>query len=151
MSALKRYIGAASRGHEQTLHVYHVERAIDCALPRLRMRKCMHMRICACDVAELDKPCVGADVHMVLTRNLNAKRLARMVLNPVMAGVSAVLFDYRTDSQSYTQGFPILEGKRFQDVPFCFDMATVIGLYPADADGALVMSPDPNYVMKVRL
>jgi hypothetical protein len=88
---------------------------------------------------------------MVLTPNLNAKRLARMVLNPVMAGVSAMLFDFRTTSQSYTQSFPQLAGKKFQDVPFCFDMASVLGLYLSDSHGMLIMCPHPNYIMRVCL
>jgi hypothetical protein len=85
---------------------------------------------------------------MVLTRNMNAKRLARMVLKPVVAGVSAVLFDYRTDSQAYSQCFPRLAGTLWRDVPFVFDVATVLGIFPADQDNELVLCPSPDYVMQ---
>ena len=103
------------------------------------------------DGAERKRPGgARADVHMVLTRNMNAKRLARMVLKPVIAGVSAVLFDYRTDSQAYSASFPELAGTPFRDVPFVFDMATVLGVFPAKSNNELVIRPPQDYVMTVR-
>ena len=103
---------------------------------------------CKRDLKDVDIP-VCADVHMVLTRNMNAKRLARMVLKPVVAGVSAVLFDFRTDSQTYSFCFPMLAGMQWRDVPFVFDRATVLGLFPTGMDNELVICPNPEYIMQV--
>jgi len=85
---------------------------------------------------------------MVLTRNINAKRLARMVTTPVIAGVSTMLYDFRTDSQQYAMCFPELKGQPWKNVPFMFDTATVLGVFPAS--GELIMNVSPGYVMQAR-
>ena len=85
---------------------------------------------------------------MVLTRNINAKRLARMVTTPVIAGVSTMLYDFRSDSQQYSMNFPSLKGQLFKNIPFMFDNATILGIFPANSD-QLIMNVSPGYVMQV--
>jgi hypothetical protein len=73
-----------------------------------------------------------------------------MIRTPIVAAVSAVLFDFRSSSQQFTQRFPQLKGKLYKDVPFLFPNATVIGLFPSSQPDKLLISPQKGYVMQVR-
>lgn len=85
----------------------------------------------------------------MLTNKVNAKRLARMVTTPVVAGVSAMLFDFRTNSQQYAMNFPQLRGRLFKDLAYMFESASVIGVFPATTH-TLLVNPSPGYVLQVQ-
>lgn len=68
---------------------------------------------------------------------------------PIIAAVSAVVFDYRSNCQAYTQCFPELVGRTYSNVPFFFDDATVIGIVPENETQGLSVKPGPTYRMQV--
>lgn len=69
-----------------------------------------------------------------------------MVKSPVVANVTTQLFSFASASQGYVHSFPALAGRRFDELPYYFHDATLLGLNNP-ATGELVLNPPGDLVL----
>ncbi|KAG2488131.1 hypothetical protein HYH03_013277 [Edaphochlamys debaryana] len=62
------------------------------------------------------------------TGTLSARRVARIVQQPLVPTITQQIMSFETDSCLYVQSFPELTGLTFADIAFRFDSATVVGI-----------------------
>ncbi|CAG9465137.1 unnamed protein product [Pedinophyceae sp. YPF-701] len=77
----------------------------------------------------------------------NARRIARMVRQPVVSAVSKTMFSFASHSKAYLHSFPHLAGRTFLELPLFFDDGTVVGVH-SPATGVTFLNPDPTYRLK---
>eukprot|EP00891_Asterochloris_glomerata_P004631 jgi/Astpho2/4631/Aster-x0209 len=90
----------------------------------------------------------SARVLALPSGQLNARRMARMVKQPVVGAISQMLWSFNSRSQGYLEYFPMLEGKRFDEIPYYFPDGSVFGLVNNAAQRCLLNPPADTRVQK---
>eukprot|EP01025_Chloroclados_australasicus_P037823 TRINITY_DN38681_c0_g2_i3.p1 TRINITY_DN38681_c0_g2~~TRINITY_DN38681_c0_g2_i3.p1 ORF type:complete len:744 (+),score=121.86 TRINITY_DN38681_c0_g2_i3:179-2410(+) len=80
------------------------------------------------------------------SNQLNARRLTRMVKQPVIASVSKSIWSFQSETQVFLHSFPELQGLRFSELAFYFPDGVVFGVVENDT-GKTLLSPPQDYVL----
>eukprot|EP01023_Acetabularia_acetabulum_P028113 TRINITY_DN26570_c0_g2_i1.p1 TRINITY_DN26570_c0_g2~~TRINITY_DN26570_c0_g2_i1.p1 ORF type:complete len:583 (+),score=65.43 TRINITY_DN26570_c0_g2_i1:68-1816(+) len=81
-----------------------------------------------CRSSQLVRYACSDKILPVDTAQLKARRISRLICQPVATVITTRIFDFASDSQLYVTQYPELYGKKFGDMKFYFPDAIVVGV-----------------------